>query len=215
MLSGENNGDDHEWKTSLWKIPTIQVWSKVLFKFEVFTDMINGEFVNDLTSLLHDVTTIGKTQTLYDVDAKIATMELIVCNNFKEVPVFWNFFQGIVRETMIQSLVANGQDKDAWRKDTDEIVNLLHDDTYLTLENTSADMKHVETYLNRETTTSDNHTVVLKPDVSDSKEIFVLKTELAELKTAQVTVTTTQGQDLHTDSTTITTVMVVTARLTR
>jgi hypothetical protein len=37
--------------------------------------MINGEFVDDLTSLLHDVTTSGKTQTLYDVDVKIATMD--------------------------------------------------------------------------------------------------------------------------------------------
>jgi hypothetical protein len=64
----------------------------------------------------------------------------------------------------------------------------------LTLENTSADMKYTETYLNHETTTSDNHTVVLKADVSDSKEILVLKTELTEVKTVQVTVTTTQGQ---------------------
>jgi hypothetical protein len=64
-----------------------------VFKFEVFTDMINGEFVNDLTSLLHDVTTSDKTQTLYDVDAKIATMGLIVSKNLKDVTVFWNFFQ--------------------------------------------------------------------------------------------------------------------------
>ena len=64
-----------------------------MFKFEVFTDMINGEFVNDMTSLLHDVTTSGKTQVLYDVDTKIATMGLIVSKNFKEVTVFWNFFQ--------------------------------------------------------------------------------------------------------------------------
>ncbi len=83
MLLGENNGDEHEWKDSLWKIPTIQVWSKLLFKFEVFTDMINDE----------------------------ATMGLI-CNNFKKVPVFWNFFQVNVRQTMIQSLASNRQDKD-------------------------------------------------------------------------------------------------------
>ncbi len=57
--------------------------------------MINGEFVNDLAGLLHDVTTSGKTQTFYDVDAKIA-MVLTICKNFKEVPVFWNFFQGSV-----------------------------------------------------------------------------------------------------------------------
>ena len=37
--------------------------------------MINDEFVNDLTRLLYEVTTSGKTQTLY-VDVKIATMIL-------------------------------------------------------------------------------------------------------------------------------------------
>jgi hypothetical protein len=66
--------------------------------------MINGKFVNDLASLLHDVTTSGKTQTLYDVDVKISTMGLIVCKNFKEASVFWNFFQGSVRQDMIHSL---------------------------------------------------------------------------------------------------------------
>ncbi len=91
------------------------MWSKLLFKFEVFTDMINGEFVNDLTSLSHDVTTSGKTQTLYDVDAKIATMGQTICKNFKEVPIFWDFFQVSVRQSMIQILESNGQDKDAWR----------------------------------------------------------------------------------------------------
>jgi hypothetical protein len=155
--------------------------------------MINGEFVNNLASLLHDVTTSGKTQTLYDVDAKIATMGLTICKNFKEVPVFWDFFQGSVRQTMIQSLAANGQDKDAWRKASDKIANLLQDDTMLTLANTSEAMKCAETHLQREATTSDKHAAVLKADTSDSKEILALKAELAELKAAQVTVTTTQG----------------------
>jgi hypothetical protein len=194
FISDENTGDEDEWKTNLWKIPAVQVWSNLLFKFEDFTDMINGEFVNDLTGFLHDVTTSCKTQTFYDVDAKIATMGLTICKNFKGVPVFWNFFQGNVRQAMIQSLATNGQDKDAWRQAADKIVNLLHDNTVLTLENTSDSVKYAETYLNREITTSDNHSAVLKADTSDSKEILGLKTELVELKSAQATVTTTQGQ---------------------
>ena len=193
FISGENTGDEDEWKTNLWQVPAVQVWSNLLFKFEGFTDMINGEFVNDLAGLLHDVTTSGKTQTFYDVDAKIATMGLTICKNFKEVPVFWNFFQGSVRQAMIQSLAANGQDKEAWRKAADKIADLLHDNTMLTLENTSDAVKYTETYLNREITNPDNHAAVLKADASDSKEILALKAELAELKAAQATVTTTQG----------------------
>jgi hypothetical protein len=121
-------------------------------------------------------------------------MGLTICKNFKEVPVFWNFFQGSVRQTMIQILATNGKDKDVWRKASDKISNLLHDNTVLTLENTSDAVKYAETYLNREITTSDNHTTVLKTDTSDSKEILGLKVELAELKATQATVTTTQGQ---------------------
>jgi hypothetical protein len=62
-----------------------------------------------------------------------------------------------------------------------------------TLENTSDTVKYTETYLDREITNPDNHAAFLKADVSDSKEILALKTELAELKAAQATVTTTQG----------------------
>jgi hypothetical protein len=94
-------------KTPCGKFPYSR-FGELLFKFEVFTDIINGKFVNDLVSLLHDVTTSGKTQTLYDVDVKISAMGLIVCKNFKEVPVFWNFFQDSVRQDMIQILVTNG-----------------------------------------------------------------------------------------------------------
>ena len=54
----------------------IQVWAKLLFKFEGCTDMINGEFVEDLSNLLQEVTTSGKTQIFYDVDAKLATLTL-------------------------------------------------------------------------------------------------------------------------------------------
>ena len=67
-----------------------------------------------------------------------------------------NFFQASVRQSVIQRLAANGHDKEAWRKGADEIANLLHDDTMLTLENISAAMKRAETYLEREATTSDN-----------------------------------------------------------
>jgi predicted GNAT family acetyltransferase len=146
------------------------------------------------TPLLIDNQTAISMSKLPQFIEKQATMGLIDCKNFKEVPVFLNFFQGSVRQAMIQSLAANGQDKDAWRKATDEIANLLHDDAMLTFENTSDVMKCAETYLEREITTSDNHAAVLKADASDSKEILTLKTEPVELKTAQTTVTTTQGQ---------------------
>jgi len=56
---------------------------------------------------------------------------------------------------MIQSLAANGQDKDAWRKVADKIADLLHGNTMLTLENTSDTVKYTETYLNREITNPD------------------------------------------------------------
>ncbi len=53
-----------------------------------------------------------------------------------------NFFQASLRQSMIQRLAANEQDKEVWRKAANEIANLIHDDTMLTLENTSAVMSH-------------------------------------------------------------------------
>ncbi len=32
FISGENNGDEDEWKTNLWPVPTVQVWSNLFFK---------------------------------------------------------------------------------------------------------------------------------------------------------------------------------------
>ncbi len=105
--------------------------------------------------------------------------------------IFLNFFQVSVRQTMIQNLITNGQDQDVWHEAEDEITNLLHDDTILTLENTSASMKRAETYLKRETTTTDNHDVVLKDGVSYSRQILAFKIKLTHLKVVQTTVTTT------------------------
>ena len=66
--------------------------------------------------------TSGKTQTLYDVDVKICTMGLTVCKNFKEVSVFWYFFQDSVRQTMIQGSVTQCHRRDrqspSWRYHT-------------------------------------------------------------------------------------------------
>ena len=76
---------------------------------------------------------------------------------------------------------------------SDKIANLLHDDTMVTLTDTSETMKFSETHLQREATTSDKHSVVLKVYTSDSKEILTLKDEMAEFKVTQATVTTTQG----------------------
>ena len=97
MITGENIGDEGLWKTDLWRTSTIQVWVKLLFKFEDCTDMINDEFVEDLTNLMYEVTTRGKTETFYDVDAKLATMTLNIIQNFKDVPTFMNLFQASVR----------------------------------------------------------------------------------------------------------------------
>ena len=112
------------------------MWAKLLFKFEVCTDMINGKFVEDLSNLLHEVTTSGKTHTFYDVDAKLTTMTLNIIQNFKDVPTFMNLFQASARQSMIKRLAVNGVDKDACRKGEDYISSVLHEDTMLTLENT-------------------------------------------------------------------------------
>ena len=98
---------------------------------------------------------------------------------------------------MIKRLVVNGVDKDAWCKGEDYISNVLHEDTMLTLENTSETIKRVQTYLDRDMMSSDTPTAVLQTDTSESKAILTLKAELAEIKAAHVKATTTQGRQLN------------------
>ena len=94
-------------------------------------------------------------------------------------------------------LVVNGVDKDAWCKGEDYISSVLHEDTMLTLENTSEAIKRVQTYLDRDITSSDTPTAVLQADTSESKAILTLKAELAEIKSAHAKVTTTSGHQLN------------------
>ena len=112
IITGENTGDEGLWKADLWRTPAIQVWAKLLFKFEDCTDMINDEFVEDLSNLLQEVTTSGKTQTFYDVDAKLATLTLNIIQNCKDVPTFMNLFQTSARQSMFKRLATHSTDKD-------------------------------------------------------------------------------------------------------
>ena len=59
----------------------------------------------------------------------------------------------------------------------------------LTLDNTSEAIKRAQTYLDRDMTISGTITAAPKVDTPTSEEILALKAELAELKTAQATVT--------------------------
>ena len=113
IITDENTGDEGLWKADLWRTPAIQVWAKLVFKFEGCTDMINVEFVEDLSNLLQEVTTSGKTQIFYDVDAKLATLTLNIIQNFKDVPTFMNLFQASARQSMIKRHTTHGTDKDA------------------------------------------------------------------------------------------------------
>ena len=140
IITVENTGDEGLWKADLWRTPAIQVWAKLLFKFE--------------GCLLQEVTTSGKTQTFYEVDAKLDTLTLNIIQNFKDVSTFMNLFRASARQSMIKRLATHGTDKDVWRKTEDYISSFLHEDTMLTLDNTSEGIKRAQTYLDRDMTIS-------------------------------------------------------------
>ena len=90
---------------------------------------------------------------------------------------------------MIKRLATHGADKDAWCKTEDYITSVIHEDTMLTLENTSEAIKRDQTYLDHDMTISGTITKVPKADTPASEEILALKAELEELKVPQTTVT--------------------------
>ena len=56
-------------------MPTVQMWGRLVFKFEGMTDMINGSFMEDLGILLTSVTGDQRQRkTFYEADQEFAEM---------------------------------------------------------------------------------------------------------------------------------------------
>jgi hypothetical protein len=118
---------------------------------------------------------------------------LTINKNFKNMSASMNFFQGNVRQSMIQRLEANRHDKEAWCKAADKIANLLHDDTMLTVIGKCIRGHETCRSVSRARSHDFRQPWGLKADTSDSKEILALMAKLAELNAAQAMVTTSDN----------------------
>ena len=83
---------------------------------------INDELVEALSSLLNDVTTSGKTKTLYET--KFAVMGKIIEKHVCSFPTLINFFRRSLQEAMIRRLTVTDSDKVVLQKTEDYFASL-------------------------------------------------------------------------------------------
>ena len=58
-ITGEEIGDEEQWSTMPWKMPSVQIFAKLIYRFEGMTEMINGAFMDDLGELLSSLPDIN------------------------------------------------------------------------------------------------------------------------------------------------------------
>ena len=92
---------------------------------------IHGHDKRRASSLLNDVTTSGKTKTLYET--KFAMWERSSKSTFPLSQLLIIFFRGNLQEAMIRRLTVNDSEQAVWQKTEDYFASLLHNDTILTL----------------------------------------------------------------------------------
>ena len=153
ILSGEALGTEKDWITKPWLMPAIQMWGKIAYKFEGMTDMINGQFMDELAELLSAATgDPRKRKTFYEIDAEFEKMCSALLTNFSSLKSLLPFLRASLRQTMIKKLSKVGKDKEAWKKGEEFLTQLQDDDHMLTLEDTDTAISRAEKSLHRNET---------------------------------------------------------------
>ena len=173
ILAGDKMGTESEWSTKPWLMPAMQMWAKLVYKFEGMTDMINGCFMDDLAELLTAATgDQRKRKTLYEIDLEFEKMCDMLLKNFDTQKSLMTFLRSSLRQTMIRKLSKVGKDKEAWKKAEEYLTTLQDDDHMLTLSDTDQAIRVAEKYLTRsdDAGPESKNTVAFKSDVAKAKE---------------------------------------------
>ena len=115
-IAGEEIGDEEQWSTMPWKMPSVQIFAKLIYRFEGMTEMINGAFMDDLGELLSSITGHQR-KTLYEIDQEFEKMCEMLVKNFSSIESLMPFLRSSLRHTMIRRLSKVGNDKEAWKKE--------------------------------------------------------------------------------------------------
>ena len=156
---------------------------------EGMTELVNGTFIEDLSTLLSSCTDGKHRKTFFEIDKEFESMTAFVKSNFVTVDSFLLSMRASLRQALIRKLAhVKSPDQAAWMKAEDYIAGLLNDDQMLTIETTDHAIKIFENCASR---TIEPNTTVLLAGASndDTAEVMAMKAELAALRAFKATTT--------------------------
>ena len=86
-MKGTTVGNEDQWdETHMWLIPSVTIWSRLCFKYEAMTELINDRFIEDFGILFGSVTGETKTRkSFYEIDKEFELMTKTIERNFVKV----------------------------------------------------------------------------------------------------------------------------------
>ena len=106
-------------------LDTFQV---VSFRMGVMTELVNGTFIEDLSTLLSSCIEGKKLKTPFEIDKEFESMMVGVKSNFVTVDSFLMSIWTSLRQTLIRKIVhVKSVDQTSWIKTEDHITGLLND----------------------------------------------------------------------------------------
>jgi hypothetical protein len=108
--------------SELFKIPALQIWTKMYHKYEGMTDMLTGTMMEELATIITCVTEDARhRRTIYEADQDFELFDKTLIANFKNTATLWEFLHASLRQCHIHKVSKVGKDKTAWAK-TDEYL---------------------------------------------------------------------------------------------
>ncbi len=86
---------------TLKTLPGILMYSKLAYKFEVMTDVLNGTFVEEMSDLLGSATS-GKGLTMYEVDTNFEMMVEMIVKSYPQSVTLMSYMHVSLCQTYIK-----------------------------------------------------------------------------------------------------------------
>jgi hypothetical protein len=117
VLQGTSIGDEDEWGAHVWLIPAVAILTRLCFRMEGMTELVNGTFIEDLSTLLSSCTDGKNRKTFFEIDKEFESMTVVVKSNFVTVDSFLLSMRASLRQALIRKLAhAKSPDQAAWMK---------------------------------------------------------------------------------------------------
>jgi len=106
-----------------WQIPAVYI----VYKFEGMTDIINGAFMENLSTLPVNTATGDQRhrKTFYEIDTEFEKMTASLLKNFNSMSSLMPFLRVSLRQTMIRKLAMVDKDKTGWKKADEHLTTTI------------------------------------------------------------------------------------------